>query len=212
MYALFYSSSAFADTYTYDELNRLTSVSMDSGEQLVYSYDAAGNITSVQQVQAARAIPLNTASSSHGPAYGWETYSSIGVTAGYEAVTGSVYGDGVRVTGSTQTGGEVIISQAATVTGNTYYQLQGGIQIGTLKNATIQAVVQFYNASDQLIGETNAAYSEQTGTWQALSVNIQTLSSAVNAKIQFKILMNANDASADLAVGGIRLIPVGGQS
>ena len=34
-----------ADTYEYDELNRLTRVVYDDGKELTYTYDAAGNIT-----------------------------------------------------------------------------------------------------------------------------------------------------------------------
>jgi YD repeat-containing protein len=33
--------------YTYDELNRLTSVTYDDGRRLVYRYDEAGNMLSV---------------------------------------------------------------------------------------------------------------------------------------------------------------------
>ena len=33
--------------YTYDDLDRLTSVTYDNGQRIVYAYDAAGNRTSV---------------------------------------------------------------------------------------------------------------------------------------------------------------------
>lgn len=38
---------AGAATYTYDQLNRLTSVTYENGLELTYTYDAGGNITSV---------------------------------------------------------------------------------------------------------------------------------------------------------------------
>lgn len=34
-------------TYTYDELDRLTSVTYKNGQKVTYIYDAAGNLTSV---------------------------------------------------------------------------------------------------------------------------------------------------------------------
>ena len=36
-----------ATTYVYDALGRLASATYDSGKQIVYSYDAAGNRTQV---------------------------------------------------------------------------------------------------------------------------------------------------------------------
>lgn len=43
--------SALAGTvaYTYDDLNRLTKVQYQNGSAIFYEYDAAGNITSIQQ-------------------------------------------------------------------------------------------------------------------------------------------------------------------
>ncbi|MGE5416831.1 MAG: Ig-like domain-containing protein [Acidobacteriota bacterium] len=38
---------AAADIYTYDDLNRLTSVTYDDGSKITYTYDAAGNILSI---------------------------------------------------------------------------------------------------------------------------------------------------------------------
>jgi YD repeat-containing protein len=37
--------------YTYDELNRLTSVSYGDGKVVSYTYDAAGNILTVERVR-----------------------------------------------------------------------------------------------------------------------------------------------------------------
>lgn len=43
------SYSIFAATYTYDSLNRLTSVTYKNGQVATYSYDAAGNITQISR-------------------------------------------------------------------------------------------------------------------------------------------------------------------
>lgn len=36
-----------ASTYTYDSLNRLTTVTYDNGQKITYSYDSGGNILSM---------------------------------------------------------------------------------------------------------------------------------------------------------------------
>lgn len=41
------ASPAYAISYTYDYLNRLTSVTYENGQKLTYTYDAAGNLLSV---------------------------------------------------------------------------------------------------------------------------------------------------------------------
>jgi YD repeat-containing protein len=51
------TSSADTITYTYDSLNRLTSVTYASGGTINYAYDAAGNRTSIQIVNAPN-LPL----------------------------------------------------------------------------------------------------------------------------------------------------------
>lgn len=45
-----FSVAATAATYTYDELNRLKTVTYAAGNSITYSYDAAGNITGVEKV------------------------------------------------------------------------------------------------------------------------------------------------------------------
>ncbi|MEK8129429.1 RHS repeat domain-containing protein [Paenibacillus filicis] len=44
----FAPSQVYASSYTYDELDRLTSATLDSGETILYTYDPAGNILSVR--------------------------------------------------------------------------------------------------------------------------------------------------------------------
>ncbi len=55
------SASAATATYTYDKLNRLTSVSYDNGNSITYTYDAAGNITRVDKVSDSAAVDAPTA-------------------------------------------------------------------------------------------------------------------------------------------------------
>ncbi|NLK51043.1 MAG: RHS repeat protein [Syntrophomonadaceae bacterium] len=46
--SVFVALPANASTYTYDNLNRLTSVTYDNGQKVIYTYDVAGNILEVQ--------------------------------------------------------------------------------------------------------------------------------------------------------------------
>jgi YD repeat-containing protein len=49
-----------ADEYRYDKLNRLVEVIYDSGDRVVYTYDASGNITSIDKIIASPdSIALN---------------------------------------------------------------------------------------------------------------------------------------------------------
>lgn len=51
---------AQADEYRYDDLNRLKEVIYDSGDRVVYTYDAAGNITETKKIIASPdSIKLN---------------------------------------------------------------------------------------------------------------------------------------------------------
>jgi len=45
--SVFVALPANASTYTYDNLNRLTSVTYDNGQKVIYTYDVAGNILEV---------------------------------------------------------------------------------------------------------------------------------------------------------------------
>lgn len=45
-------ADALADTYTYDELGRLTGVTYSDGSSITYTYDDAGNRITVTQVAA----------------------------------------------------------------------------------------------------------------------------------------------------------------
>ncbi|MFZ5597481.1 MAG: fibronectin type III domain-containing protein [Bacillota bacterium] len=44
---LFISLPAYAANYTYDNLNRLNSVTYENGQKITYTYDAAGNLLTV---------------------------------------------------------------------------------------------------------------------------------------------------------------------
>lgn len=45
-------ASAGTDTYTYDSLGRLVSVTYSDGSSITYAYDSAGNRTTVTQTAA----------------------------------------------------------------------------------------------------------------------------------------------------------------
>jgi|GEM_PF-6311911 len=51
---------ANAATYTYDELNRLTSVTYENGQKLTYTYDAGGNITSVSHTGGMQSLSVQS--------------------------------------------------------------------------------------------------------------------------------------------------------
>lgn len=59
LFCFIIGSAVQAATYTYDNLNRLTKVEYDNGQVITYSYDAAGNITTVVTT-AANAVVIKS--------------------------------------------------------------------------------------------------------------------------------------------------------
>ncbi len=52
------SGAVHATTYIYDDLGRLTEVIYDDGQRVLYEYDAAGNITSVEVIPSLQLEPI----------------------------------------------------------------------------------------------------------------------------------------------------------
>jgi YD repeat-containing protein len=50
LFCNFFLVNVFADTYVYDDLNRLVEVQYNSGQKVVYEYDKGGNIKSIIQI------------------------------------------------------------------------------------------------------------------------------------------------------------------
>ncbi len=86
-------TAAYAATYSYDELNRVTSVTYDSGQKIEYSYDAGGNLLSVTPPDS---IPPTTTATLAGRegSNGWYT-SEVTVTL---AAADNEGGSGVKNT------------------------------------------------------------------------------------------------------------------
>ena len=118
LFILVFSFAAFAATYTYDELNRLTSVNYRSGKKVSYSYDAGGNILST-------AVPQPPTVTTTAPATGIApteaTIAGVVTVDGSTAITerGVVYSTAVN---PTTANGKVVVAGAtgtfsATLTG-----------------------------------------------------------------------------------------------
>lgn len=52
------SITASAATYKYDDLGRLTEVTYNSGQKIIYTYDAGGNILTVKEVSVIKLNPI----------------------------------------------------------------------------------------------------------------------------------------------------------
>lgn len=78
--ALFFATlQTFAQTYTYDKLNRLTKVVYENGVTVTYGYDALGNRTSKTVTGASGAtytITVNVSPSGSGSVTGGGTYAA----------------------------------------------------------------------------------------------------------------------------------------
>lgn len=60
------TSQVFAKTYKYDELGRVIEVEYDSGQKIVYTYDAGGNITNVEVSNLLKLNPIGDRKVSEG--------------------------------------------------------------------------------------------------------------------------------------------------
>lgn len=90
---LFATMQTFAQTYTYDDDNRLKEVKYNNGVKVVYDYDAVGNRTS-KKVTGATAetftITTNVSPSGSGTVTGGGTYSS-GTSVELHAIANAGY-------------------------------------------------------------------------------------------------------------------------
>ena len=49
---IFFDKTAFAETYHYDKLNRVSEIIYDDGSSICYTYDSNGNITDIEKKAA----------------------------------------------------------------------------------------------------------------------------------------------------------------
>lgn len=116
----FLSISALANTYTYDNLNRLTSIDYGNGQSISYTYDAAGNIlTVVKAGQTAQTISFGQAPSVAAGGTGTVTAtatSSLPVTFSVTPNNGRCTLSGSTVTGVAQGVCTVYADQAGNAT------------------------------------------------------------------------------------------------
>jgi len=138
---MLFSIPAFAATYTYDSLNRLTNVDYGGGKEISYAYDAGGNMLRVT-AQGFDAIPPETQIALEGTA-GKEVWyrSDVKVTL---TATDNEGGSGVKVTrysidGATWTDYTVPFTISAEGITTVYYRsTDREDNVETVKNQTVK--------------------------------------------------------------------------
>lgn len=125
-------SSAHATTarinYTYDSIGRLTEVNYDSGQEMKYGYDPAGNITKVSNWAAASetvisptSISVPSSDSDGSFTVTWGASSTAGVTYVLEEATDSAFTQTLR---SAYTGSSTSALIYGKTTGSLYYRVK----------------------------------------------------------------------------------------
>ncbi|MFB0843485.1 RHS repeat domain-containing protein [Paenibacillus oleatilyticus] len=221
------ATPVMAASYTYDELNRLISATTDSGETLNYSYDAAGNLTSVEQshsasvARALTVVPLALVNGDFEGAVGvggvgeaWSAAFSPGLQAGYDVVTTSVYGQVYApnhvqtMNGTAVRSGSMSLSQEIRVNGNNEFSLQGQFKADSLTNARMEAGVEFLDADGKVIETAKAAVSDTPSSgWISFQKAVHSPSQAVSARIVLELVFSESGGNGRVSWDHIRFEP-----
>lgn len=221
------ATPVMAASYTYDELNRLISATTDSGETLNYSYDAAGNLTSVEQSHSApvaRAFTAVHPALENGEFEGavgvggvgeaWSAAVSPGLQASYDVVTTSVYGQVYALNhvqtmnGTAVQSGRMSLSQEIRVNGNTAFSLQGQAKANSLTNARAEAGVEFLDADGKVIETAKAIVSDTPSTgWISFHKEVRSPSQAVGARIVLELVFAESGGNGQVSWDHIRFEP-----
>ncbi|GLI06833.1 hypothetical protein YDYSG_28630 [Paenibacillus tyrfis] len=221
------ATPVMAASYTYDELNRLISATTDSGETLNYSYDAAGNLTGVEQSHSApvpRAFTVTQpalvnsdfegAVGVGGVGEAWSATFSPGLQAGYDVVTTSVYGQVYALNhvqtmnGTAVRSGSMSLSQEIRVNGNNEFSLQGQFKADSLTNGRVEASVEFLDAAGKVIETAKAAVSDTSSLgWISFQKAVHSPSQAVSARIVLELAFSESGGSGQVSWDHIRFEP-----
>lgn len=213
------STAAYAADYTYDDLNRVTSVEKD-GKQTTYTYDHGGNLLSVQSTSKLAVQKSNIVS-------GWTAYMTKGMKAQYETTTANVYGD-APVTYAPSVADNVYGDSASTVANDVYqssnrnltaqlitldakrngganiyrdipvqggtgYTYEGWVKTDEMKDAVVQVIVNYYDSNKRLIRYDNLLNLRQNTSWTTYNAHLTAPSDAVKARVHLQIvLLKAN--------------------
>lgn len=221
------ATPVMAASYTYDELNRLISATTDSGETLNYSYDAAGNLTSVEQSHSApvaRAFTAVQPALENGDFEGavgvggvgeaWSAAFSPGLQAGYDVVTTSVYGQVYALNhvqtmnGTAARSGSMSLSQEIRVNGNNEFSLQGQFKADSLTNARVEAGVEFLDADGKVIDTAKFAVSDTPSSgWISFQKAVHSPWQAVSARIVLELVFSESGGNSRVSWDHIRFEP-----
>ncbi|WP_281423175.1 carbohydrate binding domain-containing protein [Paenibacillus oenotherae] len=164
----------------------------------VKAKDAAGNESNASQ--ALSVTTSNVGSSSNlivnpgfetytgttGVANNWTKSVTSGVTSTFELVTTPVAAGSKaqQVTGSNLANGNaVMIYQYVPVTENTPYNASGQFKVNSLTNARVQLYIDFYNASNSLLGYKKLDYTQVSSSFIPLQLSGTVPAGATRAKV-----------------------------
>lgn len=145
-----------AATYTYDELNRLTTITLDNGERILFTNDKAGNRTYVEKMDQFHLLNPNFErySGSSGLADDWLKASSEGVNSQFEVVSNPIksgtQAQKINVSGLTS-GKSVALYQKIAIEPGISFVLSGSLRVDVLNQAIVIFYVDFYDETGKYI-------------------------------------------------------------
>ncbi|NOU78464.1 hypothetical protein GC101_06170 [Paenibacillus sp. LMG 31459] len=129
------------------------------------------------------------ASQNGGVADGWGKYGASGV---YQVISSTVTsGKQSQMLTLTGSGG---VYQDVAVSGNTVYDLNGRINISSLKNGSVKLIVDYFDSSGRAISGSTSEEINTLNVWTTIGCTIKTPTGAVVARIHVQVTSSSGGA------------------
>lgn len=159
-----------------------------------YVDDMVFNTKEIQMINSG--MEISTIAS--GVADGWSKYVSAVAVDDVHLVSSPVFSgtSAQKVSGSNiATGDSVMVSQLVPVESGKSFQMSGKFMIESLQNSKVQLFANFYNASNEYVGEARKEYSTVTTGFVPLEVNGTIPATATTVRV-YAILRSTNTGAA----------------
>ncbi|WP_339821891.1 Ig-like domain-containing protein [Paenibacillus sp. FSL R7-0216] len=168
------SLPVFAETYQYDEANRLTRLIYDDQNQIQYTYDKSGNRITAKLIgngNKLRNPGFERYSGSSEVAESWSVRVDDGVHATFEGanqpVKSGLYSQKLNVSGLINEKAAAI-SQEISLTPSHKYEFMGYLHVDSIVNAHASINIEFYDQNNIFISSKEIEQTSTTETFIAL--------------------------------------------
>ncbi|ARF66942.1 hypothetical protein B7C51_02660 [Paenibacillus larvae subsp. pulvifaciens] len=211
---LFQVSSASGQIYKYDELDRLTSVKYDTKDEMVYEYDAAGNILQAQPKVSVGNQKIKTFTADQengGAAKEWNSFLSPNAKGTFDIVPLSKIRDEpggkaedrpvqkLELESSPNQNG-ISIFRDLQVKEEQEQSLSANVKTENMEHAKAQIVVNFYDETNKLLSFKTLYDTGKANDWERVEADYTSPRKAVKARIHLQIIADGDDGKGVLLV------------